>query len=121
MQRLKSGRYINATVAEVNAFVKEAEQMIEKYGWQEKTVMPYSFPVKVTKILRDLRDYGRCTKGSQLYLISLANGLAEIMEAWEKYELAEKVTIRIIKSGKLAQFTPEVAQEFIADGMAELV
>ena len=54
-------------------------------------------------------------------MISLANGLAEIMEAWEKYELAEKVTIRIIKSGTLAKITPEMAQEFVADGLAEYV
>lgn len=98
--------------SDVAAFVKDAEAMIVKYGWQEKTVMPYSFKMKVTKIIDDLKDYSRCTRGSQEYLISLANGLAPIMNKWEEYENAKKITVRIRKSGKIIRITADELELF---------
>lgn len=98
--------------ADVDEFIKIAENMITKYGWQEKTVHPYSFSMKVTKIIDDLKDYDRCTKGSKEYLISLANGLAPILNSWEEYENAEKITVRVKKSGKIAQILAEDLDAF---------
>lgn len=88
---------------DVAEFIATAENMIAKYGWQDKTVHPYSFPMKVTKIIEDLKDYDRCTEESKDYLIALANGLAPIMNSWEEYEHAEKITVRIKKSGKITK------------------
>lgn len=121
MTRLKSGNYLIASVREVEAFISEAEDMIERYGWQERTVTPYSTPEKVTKIVNELRDYDGCTYGSKLYLLALANGLAEIMEAWERHELEEKITIRVKRSGKIVKVGVELAREFIEEGLAEAV
>ena len=87
--------------SDVAEFIATAENMITQYGWQNKTVHPYSFPMKVTKIIEDLKDSDRCTEGSKDYLIALANGLAPIMNSWEEYEHAEKITVRIKKSGKI--------------------
>lgn len=121
MTRLNNGRYQIATSGEVRAFIKEASGMVEKYGWQDRTVMPYSYPEKVTKIINELRDYDRCTHGSKLYLIALANGLAEIMEAWERHELEPKMTVRSKKTGKIVEISLEVARELIEDGYVEAV
>lgn len=87
LNELRSG-YMRACGYDVDAFVAEAERMIEQYGWQERTVHPYSFPMKITKIIADLKDYDNCTSGSKDYLIALANGLAEIMNKWEEAEEA---------------------------------
>ncbi len=121
MNRLKNGRYLIASAREVEAFISEAEGMIERYGWLERTVTPYSVPEKVTKIVNELRHYDGCTHSSKLYLIALANGLAEIMEAWERHELEEKTTIRVKRSGKIVQVGVELAREFIEEGLAESV
>lgn len=100
------------SAAEVELFIKEAESMIEKYGWQEKTVRPYSFNVKVTKIIADLKDYRRCTSGSQEYLISLANGLAKILNSWEEFENKEKIEVRSKKTGKIGKICKEDLEMF---------
>lgn len=87
--------------AQLMHFIKRADRMVKVYGWEDKVTHPYpSVPMKVTEILDECRDYDNCTPGSQCYLISLAEGLRRIMEAWERYELAPKVTVRIKKSGK---------------------
>ena len=93
---------------DVEKFIDTAENMIEKYGWQKKVVYPYSFPVKVTKIISDLKDFDSCTRGSQEYLISLANGLAPIMNEWEEREQEEKIDCRIKKSGKIIRLSPDM-------------
>ena len=89
--------------AQVEAFVKEAEVMVDRFGWQEREVHPYSYPVKVTKIISDLKDYGICTRGSQGYLVALANGLADIMNAWAEREDTPKVKVRVISSGNIIE------------------
>ena len=121
MTRLNNGTYNMATAKDVAVFIDEANALIEKYGWQDRTVMPYSYPEKVTKIVNELRDYSRCTTGSKHYLIALANGLADILEAWERHELEPKLTIRSKKTGKIVEVSFEIAQELIEDGYAEAV
>lgn len=87
--------------------VSIAEGMVEKYGWQDKTVTPYSFAVKVTKILADCKDYYECTLGSRDYLISLFNGLVPILNSWEKYENTPKISVLIKSTGKVVKMLPE--------------
>lgn len=102
----------NRSAEAVMAFIKDAEEMINKYGWQDKTVTPYSFPVKVTKIIDDLKDYTRCTEGSQDYLISLANGLPRILNKWEEYENTPKIKVKIKKSGKIIEICEDELETF---------
>ena len=121
MNKLKDGMYNRATPNEVAAFVEEAESLIEKYGWHDMAVHPYSYPMKVTRIIEMLKDYQLCTTGSKVYLISLANGLVDILNAWEAHELEDKVEIRIKDSGKTAKVGVSMAQAFIDEGYAEMV
>ena len=118
INKLRSG-YIRACGSEVDSFVKEAEGMIRKYNWEERIVHPYpNCPLKVTKIISDLKDYDRCTSGSKDYLILLANGLADIMNAWEEHELAPKIKVRSLKSGKIHEVEEWMAKMLIEDGSA---
>lgn len=103
---------------QVRDFVKEAERMIETYGWQEMVTHPYpNCPVKVTKIIADLKDYDQCTRGSREYLIQLANGLSRILNKWEEYELQPKIRVRILNTGKEKELREELANDMIAAGL----
>jgi len=101
-------------------FVKDGWAMVKKYGWYNRTVRPYSWDVKVTKILHEVADYGKCTKCSQSYLNSLANGLVEIMNAWEEYELEDEVMVELT-TGEVKTVKRSVADLFIGAGTAREV
>jgi len=96
-------------------FVKDGWAMVKKYNWYNKTVMPYSYEVKVTKILHEVADYGKCTKCSQSYLRSLANGLVDILNHWEEYENQEDVVVQLT-DGRVMTVKREVADLVIASG-----
>lgn len=112
------GRYNR--MEQVMEFVKEADRMIEKYGWQDKVVYPYSYPEKVVKIVDDLKEYSSYTYSSQSLLIDMANGLAKIMNAWEEQENEPKVSIKMVRGGKVIILPKSFAEIIIADGDAVL-
>ena len=101
------------------AFVDRAESLVAKYGWQDRLVHPYSYGVKVSKVLSDLGDYDRCTPGSKSYLISLARGFSDVIDAWEENEKKPHVSVRIIKSGKVMRILEEDLDCF--EGLVEVV
>ena len=102
----------------VMEFVKEAERMIDKYNWQNKTVHPYSYPVKITKVIKDIKSFDNCTECSKEYLVCLANGLGRILNSWEKYENSNKIKIKGIKSGQVIVVNEDIGNEFINSGLA---
>ena len=122
MEKLKSGySYIRVTAEDIDALADEMDRMVERYGWQDRTVMPWAgVKMSVAEITRNMRDYRRCSKGSKLYLIDLANGLVDIMNAWEAHELEPKMQIRT-KNGKVHTLSVEMAQLMIAEGCAEAI
>lgn len=118
MEKLK--RY--ATASDVEALANEMDQMVQRYGWQDLQVMPWTgVQMTVYQITREMRDYRKCTEGSKSYLISLANGLVDILNAWEAHELEPKIRVRNLKTGKVCAIREEIARELISDGYAEAV
>ena len=118
MEKIKG---VYGVADKIYALADEMEVKVHQYGWEDRTVMPWAgCSLKVTDIIRDMRDYWRCTSGSKAYLVSLANGLVDILNAWEAHELEPKVTVRT-KGGKVRRISAEMAQEFIAVGLAEMV
>lgn len=105
LNKLTWGTYRKSDVNERKAFLAEAVRMVEAYGWQERTVMPYSYPVRVTKILNDFAEFDRCTSGSKCYLIALVNGLVDILNAWEQQE--QKPKARFLVNGKEVVMTED--------------
>ncbi len=123
MEKLRNGKFTHqiATGDEVAAFVTETERMIGEYGWQNRTVAPYGHKEKLTKIVEKLKDYDRCTFGSKQQLISIANGLGDILTAWETQELEPKIAVRLVRNGEIKEFCEEFARVLIEDGAAEAV
>lgn len=101
------------------AFVKEGWRMVKQYGWYDKVVYPYSFPVKVTKLIHEIADYGKCTNGSQEYLNSLANGLGDIMNSWEKFELEPDVHVVLNATGEVKTVKESVADLIVESGVGK--
>ena len=90
------------TRSQVTAYIRELERMVIEYGWGDKAVYPYSnCPVTLNKAIRDMKDYDKCTRGSQEYLVAFANGLADILNHWEADELKPHVTVRMINTGEV--------------------
>ncbi len=106
---------------DMKRFIREAEQMICKYGWEGRETFPYNFPVTVEKIISELKDYDICTSGSKSYLVALANGFADRLNAWESHELEPKTMVRILKTGEIKAFRNELAEMFIEEGLAEIL
>lgn len=111
--------------ATLMAFVEEAEQIITRYGWQDRETRPYpNCPITASKILKDCKDYDNCTEGSREYLIQLAEGFRPILEEWERYELAPKVKVRIKKTGRIVELEKSddgFVQFLIDEGLVELI
>ena len=122
LEKLRNGKYANkiATADEVKSFVEEAERMVRIYGWEERDVFPWSVPEKVTKTIRYIADYPQCTFSSKQMLISLANGLVNVMNAWERTEI-EGVLVRVSKTGKIVKVMPEDAAMYVELGIGEAV
>lgn len=119
MEKLTS-RYTTAQA--VLTLADEMDSMVKKYGWQDRTVCPWpGVKMTVADITRNMRGYSQCTTGSKLYLIDLANGLVDIMNAWEAYEMEPKLTIRSKKNGKVRTINAEIARELINEGYADAV
>ena len=105
---------------ELMKWIEKAEGIIERYGWQDKVVHPYpNCPIKASKIINDCKDYDICTDGSRTYLIDLANGFNNILESWVRYEETPKVTVRILKSGKIAHILKSDLEMF--EGLIEVI
>lgn len=103
----------------VKEFVKEAERMVREYGWEDRNVHPYGFPMKVTKIISDLKDYDKCTRGSKEYLVDMANGLADIINKWEE-QRANCIWVRLT-NGKKRQMDRDLAEVLAHEGLCAII
>lgn len=106
--------------SEMASFVREAERMVRAYGWENMEVHPYSYAVKVTKVISDIKDYDICTKGTKEYLVALANGLARILNKWEEYELEPMVAVRLTNGNEVV-CRESFARDMVEAGACEYV
>lgn len=112
---MKEFKYGLATVDEMGDFIGEAEEMIKKYGWEDRNVHPFERPINIGKVIEYLRDYEECTVDSKWYLLDYANGLAKIMNVWEEQEKTY-ITVRSISSGKTVKIDPDLADIYLDNG-----
>ena len=131
MKKLRTGKWASdlATAAEVKAFREEARAMIAKYGWEDRTVAPYSRYEPVLDIVNyacaaDGTDgYDNSTHSSKQYIIAMLNGLVPILNAWEKNHLeleANGIQMRL-KGGKITKVLPEFVDFYLESGIAERI
>ena len=131
MEKLRTGKWASdlATAAEVKAFREEARAIVAKYGWEDRTVAPYSRYEPVLDIVNYACDkdgadtYDNSTHSSKQLIIAMLNGLVPILNAWEKNHLdleANGIQMRL-KGGKITKVFPEFVDFYLESGMAELI
>lgn len=117
LKELRNGKFVQniATEEEVSKFVEEATRMITAYGWEDRTVTPWGYAEKVTKTVKTVSEYPACTFGTKQTLITLANGLARVMNAWEQQELTD-ITLTNTKTGRTVKVPEELADIYLQNG-----
>ena len=117
LKELKNGKWAHqiATVEEVNEFVNEAKDMVKKYGWEERTVAPWGYAENVMKTIDYIADFKSCTFSSKQMLITLANGLAKVMNTWEERELYG-ISIKSVKTGKISKVEKDMVDFYLENG-----
>ena len=105
----------------VRQFVNSMKKVVDKYGWGDEVVHPWAnVPMKISKIISDMSDYWKCSRGTKDYLIDLGNGLAKILNAWVEYE-ENGVWVKIISSGKMVRVERDFAEELVNGGICEMI
>ena len=104
--------------------VAEAEQMIERYGWQKMTIAPYGHAEPLMQYIGWMHDYRNCTEGSKGVLIALWNGLADVLNAWEQSVKERTVRVVILSGnhkGEERMLSPWMAEMLLKEGAVRLV
>lgn len=126
VETLRAGKWNHqmATVEEVAAKVEEIRALIDKYGWLNRNVHPYGYPINIQTFMVNFRHYREYTPSSKHIMLAEINGLIKIINEWIKQEEAPKVTIRFL-TGKHKGETKEIPEEWVEDyidcGLAERV
>lgn len=119
MEKLRNGRfkYQMATADEVKKTVNEIKMILAKYGWGEKTVMPYGYGIKLDNLVENWKDFERCTIDSQQIIISEINGTIDhVLNKWLKLEEEPKITVQLI-NGKTAKVAESIARQYEEMGL----
>jgi hypothetical protein len=111
-------------VAEMlEAQVAEAEQMIERYGWQKRTISPYGHAEPLMRYIGWMHDYRNCTDGSKDTLIAVWNGMADVLNAWEQSVKERTVRVTILSGrheGEERMLSPWMAEMLLEEGAVRL-
>lgn len=123
---LRTGKWSNqlATAEEVAEKVAEVREIVNRYGWMDRSVHPYGFAIKMEDFLAGFDDYRRCTHYSKQISLKEMNGFIEILNAWIKEAEAPKVTVRLLKGkhqGEIKEIPESYLEDYIDLGMAERV
>lgn len=121
LEKLNTGKFQKdlATAEEVKGFVQKANEMVIKYHWQKRTVCPWGRPEKITRMLDYISDFPQSTFSTKQLLISLANGLADVLNNWERVELKSGLAIKFLSNGEVVSVPREYAELYISLGIAE--
>lgn len=121
MKTLRNGKWNTdiATAAEVAEAVAELEAVIEKYGWQNRTIRIYSFSDKLMSLIERWKEFSSYTFSSKQILISEINRTVEILTGWVK--TAEEPKVKVLSGGRVMVLPQSVAEIAINCGAAELI
>jgi len=103
---------------------KEVLDTCNKYGFMTNVIMPYGFKMTVEELIKNWKDYDKCTSSSKAIMKDELKGFLPILEHWVKLENEPKVKIRCLLGnlvGQIREYPESTAHEFIEIGFAELV
>ena len=108
------------THEEFKTKAKEVIDTCNKYGFMDKTIMPYSFKMTVGELVRNWKDYDHCTWSSKELMQDELIGFLPILENWVNLENEPKVTVRL-KNGVVKTVAKSVAEDLVDFGIATIV
>lgn len=123
---LRTGKWANqlATAEEVAEKVAEVRELVNRYGFTDRTIHPYGFAIKMDDFLAGFEDYRRCTHSSKQISIAEMNGFIEILNVWIKDAEAPKVAVRLLQGrhkGEVKEIPESYLEDYIDCGLAEKV
>lgn len=126
IEKLRAGKWNHqmATAEEVAEKVTEMTAIVEKYGFGDREIHPYSFAIKVEDFLKGCKDYHRCTAGSRHQMLAEINGFIPILNHWIEQEEEPKVKIRLLhgnKAGTIKEVGKSLAEDYVDGDLAEYV
>ena len=123
---LRTGKWANqlATAEEMAEKVAEVTELVNRYGFMNRTVCPYGFVIKMEDFLAGFEDYRRCTHSSKQISIAEMNGFIEILNVWIKEAEAPKVAVRLLQGrhkGEIKEIPEMWLEDYVDTGLAERV
>jgi hypothetical protein len=117
---------MKATVEEVKARVGRIVEICNKYGFMERTVMPYSFKMTVKELVYSdgWQNYECYEKTSKAIIEDEIEGFEKILNAWVEIEKEPKLQCRVIqgtKIGQIVEYHKSAAEELEAIGLVEVI
>lgn len=92
----------------------DAAALVHKYGWENRTVSPWSCPINVLDVINQVNEAPQCTYGSKCEAYLLAKGLTKIFNAWEDTEV-NGMTLKNLKTGKIFKIDREMGELMMED------
>lgn len=108
-------------------FKTKAQEVIDtcnKYGFMKNKIMPYGFIMTVEELVKNWKDYDRCTWSSKEIMQDELKGFLPILDHWVKIENEPKVKIRILvgkQAGQIKECPKSMADELVEIKLVELV
>ena len=124
MEKLNVGRFGRPTEAEVADAVKEIERTCDEYSFWERTIYPYSFKMTVRELVKNWKDYSRCTPDSKDVILAEMNGFIPILNHWVEYQNEPDVKILYLegnKKGEIGEVKTSLAEMLIESSLAKAV
>ena len=119
MEKLRNKKFDFASLEEVEQWRAEARALVEKYGWEDRVVTPYSVAVPVLEVIEYGGDISNCTKDSYHHVLQMLNGLVPILNHWEEAENTG-VPIKNKITGKIFKVIPDIVEAYLECGMFEI-
>ncbi len=99
---------------EFTRWSNDAAALVHKYGWEDRNVYPWSYPINVLKLISEVSDAPHCTYGSKVELYQLAKGLTRIFNSWENTEV-NGMTLKNLRTGKIFKIDREMGELMMED------
>ena len=103
------------TREEFKAKAAETIETCKKYGFMNEIIMPYSFKMTVHELVRNWKDYDRCTRSSKQIMEAELTGFLPILEHWVALANEPKVQIKF-PNGNIKAVPKSVADDLIELG-----
>ena len=114
MEKVRNGKWKDdiATAEEFESAVTEIENVISRYGWGDRLIHPYGFAIKISKFIKNWKDYESFSFSSKKIMISEINGLIDILNKWEEQENEPKIKVTF-QNGNVVSVPESFLEDYI--------